>query len=77
MPDHHGAYFDVRGPIGAARSAQGQPVIFQAGSSDTGRAFAARHAEVIFTSHGNRDRAQQFYGRSTTRPVAMGRVSRR
>ena len=42
------------GPIGAARSAQGQPVIFQAGSSDTGRVFAARHAEVIFTGQGNR-----------------------
>ena len=61
VPDHHGEYFDVRGPIGAARSAQGQPVIFQAGSSDTGRVFAARHAEVIFTGQGNRDRAQQFY----------------
>ena len=36
-------------------------MIFQAGSSDTGRAFAARHAEVIFTGQGNRGRAQQFY----------------
>ncbi|MBN3509283.1 NtaA/DmoA family FMN-dependent monooxygenase [Mycolicibacterium septicum] len=59
--DHHGRYFDVAGPLGSARSAQGQPVIFQAGSSETGRGFAARHAEVIFTSHGNRARAQEFY----------------
>ncbi|MEE6164258.1 MULTISPECIES: NtaA/DmoA family FMN-dependent monooxygenase [unclassified Mycolicibacterium] len=59
--DHHGRYFDVTGPLGASRSAQGRPVLFQAGSSDTGRAFAARHAEVIFTSHGNRARAQEFY----------------
>jgi FMN-dependent oxidoreductase (nitrilotriacetate monooxygenase family) len=61
VPDHHGRYFDVKGPIGAARSAQGQPVIFQAGSSPTGREFAGRHAEVIFTGQGNRERAQQFY----------------
>jgi FMN-dependent oxidoreductase (nitrilotriacetate monooxygenase family) len=61
VPDHHGRYFDVKGPIGAARSVQGQPVIFQAGSSDTGRAFAGRHAEVIFTGQGNIDRAQAFY----------------
>lgn len=39
---------------------QGQPVLFQAGSSPTGRSFAAKHAEVIFTSHGNRARAQEF-----------------
>jgi alkanesulfonate monooxygenase SsuD/methylene tetrahydromethanopterin reductase-like flavin-dependent oxidoreductase (luciferase family) len=58
---HHGQYFDVRGPLGSARSPQGRPVLFQAGSSPTGRRFAARHAEVIFTGQGTRDRAQQFY----------------
>jgi FMN-dependent oxidoreductase (nitrilotriacetate monooxygenase family) len=60
VPDHHGEFFDVRGPLGAARSRQGQPVIFQAGSSTTGRAFAARHAEVIFTGQSNFDRARAF-----------------
>jgi FMN-dependent oxidoreductase (nitrilotriacetate monooxygenase family) len=59
--DHHGPYFDVRGPLGAARSPQGQPVLFQAGSSPTGRDFAARHAEVIFTGQGTPAAAQQFY----------------
>src|SRR5205085_11947540 len=57
VADHHGPNFDVRGPIGAARSAQGRPVLFQAGSSSTGRGFAARHAEVIFTGQGTRDKA--------------------
>lgn len=61
VADHHGKYFDVRGPIGSSRSPQGQPVLFQAGSSPTGRRFAARHAEVIFTGQGNRTRAQEFY----------------
>jgi FMN-dependent oxidoreductase (nitrilotriacetate monooxygenase family) len=61
VADHHGRYFDVRGPIGSARSPQGQPVLFQAGSSPTGRRFAAHHAEVIFTGQGTRSRAQEFY----------------
>jgi FMN-dependent oxidoreductase (nitrilotriacetate monooxygenase family) len=61
VADHHGKYFDVRGPIGSARSPQGQPVIFQAGSSPTGRRFAAHHAEVIFTGQGTKARAQEFY----------------
>jgi hypothetical protein len=35
------------------RSAQGHPVIFQAGGSGEGRDFAARNADVIFSAHGN------------------------
>lgn len=70
--NHHGRYFDVTGPLGASRSAQGRPVLFQAGSSETGRAFAARHAEVIFTSHGNRNRAQEFYRQIRT--ASLGRA---
>jgi FMN-dependent oxidoreductase (nitrilotriacetate monooxygenase family) len=61
VADHHGRHFDVRGPIGSARSPQGRPVLFQAGSLPTGREFAARHAEVIFTGQGTRARAQEFY----------------
>jgi FMN-dependent oxidoreductase (nitrilotriacetate monooxygenase family) len=34
------------------RSAQGHPVIFQAGDSADGRDFAARNADVIFSAHG-------------------------
>ncbi len=34
------------------RSAQGHPVIFQAGDSSEGRDFAARNADVIFSAHG-------------------------
>ncbi|MHC9293858.1 NtaA/DmoA family FMN-dependent monooxygenase [Mycobacterium sp. LTG2003] len=71
--DHHGRYFDVAGPIGAARSPQGQPVLFQAGSSETGRAFAATHAEVIFTSHGNRSRAEEFYRQIHQESRRLGR----
>jgi FMN-dependent oxidoreductase (nitrilotriacetate monooxygenase family) len=73
VPNHHGRYFDVTGPIGAARSIQGQPVIFQAGSSETGSAFAARNAEVIFTGQGNRARAQEFYRRIHQQARRVGR----
>lgn len=72
--EHHGRYFDVKGPLGASRSAQGQPVLFQAGSSPTGRSFASKHAEVIFTSHGNRARAQEFYRQIHQESATFGRT---
>jgi FMN-dependent oxidoreductase (nitrilotriacetate monooxygenase family) len=47
--NHAGAYFKTRGPLNIPSSPQGRPVIIQAGSSDRGRQFAARWAEVIFS----------------------------
>ncbi len=46
--DHDGAYFRVTGPHLSEPSPQRTPVIYQAGSSATGRAFAAKHAEAVF-----------------------------
>jgi FMN-dependent oxidoreductase (nitrilotriacetate monooxygenase family) len=46
--DHIGRYFRVAGPHLSEPSPQRTPVIYQAGSSATGRAFAARHAEAVF-----------------------------
>lgn len=46
--DHVGPRFAVRGPHLVAPTPQRLPVIFQAGSSLTGMAFAGRHAEVVF-----------------------------
>lgn len=46
--DHQGRYFCCRGVSPVLPSAQGHPVIFQAGSSGRGQAFAVRHAEVVF-----------------------------
>ncbi|WP_162863705.1 LLM class flavin-dependent oxidoreductase, partial [Pseudomonas viridiflava] len=34
--DHKGEFFAVKGPLNIARSNQGQPVIFQAGTSEDG-----------------------------------------
>lgn len=45
---HAGTHFKLSGPHVCEPSAQRTPVIFQAGSSAAGRAFAARHAEAVF-----------------------------
>jgi len=48
--DHDGEHFAVPGPHGCEPSPQRTPVIYQAGSSDRGREFAARNAEAVFVS---------------------------
>ncbi|GIO15669.1 N5,N10-methylene tetrahydromethanopterin reductase [Cohnella xylanilytica] len=45
---HKGKYFKLTGYHAAEPSPQRTPVIFQAGSSNRGRAFAAKHAEGVF-----------------------------
>jgi FMN-dependent oxidoreductase (nitrilotriacetate monooxygenase family) len=56
------------------RSAQGHPVIFQAGDSSDGRDFAARNADVIFSAHGaDFDDALSFAGDIRRRLLAAGR----
>ena len=59
--DHDGEYYQVAGPLNIPRCPQGRPVLVQAGSSDTGRRFAARHAEAVFTAHLEKATAQEFY----------------
>ena len=58
---HRGKYFSVRGPLNVSRCPQGQPVIFQAGSSRAGQAFAARHADVVLAVQINFGLARAFY----------------
>jgi len=72
--NHHGRHFSVRGPLNVARSPQGRPVIVQAGSSEDGRAFAARTAEVIFVATPTLAEAQAFYADMKSRAVAAGRT---
>ncbi|MCM2398115.1 LLM class flavin-dependent oxidoreductase [Rhizobium sp. S95] len=45
---HHGRYYDVEGYHLSEPSRQRTPVLFQAGTSPRGKAFAARHAECTF-----------------------------
>src|SRR5262245_32729210 len=71
--NHEGAYYHVAGPLNLPRGPQGWPVLVQAGSSDTGRGFAARHAEAIFTAQMEKTSAQDFYADLKSRVVGAGR----
>src|SRR5580692_10671617 len=47
-PIHHaGRFYKSRGPLNTAPGPQRRPVICQAGGSPAGRAFAAKHADLI------------------------------
>lgn len=72
--DHHGKYYDVKGPLNIMRSPQGQPVIFQAGSSGTGRDFAARHASGIFAREYDYESARRYCQDLKDRAQAHGRA---
>jgi FMN-dependent oxidoreductase (nitrilotriacetate monooxygenase family) len=73
-PIHHrGDFYQVAGPLNMPRCPQGRPVLVQAGSSDTGRRFAARHAEAVFTAHMAKAAAQEFYADLKRLAAAEGR----
>lgn len=65
---HKGKHFSVAGPLTVPRPPQGHPVLVQAGASDTGKRFAARYAEVVFTSHPSAETARAL--RSELRELA-------
>ncbi|AUZ36748.1 LLM class flavin-dependent oxidoreductase [Arthrobacter sp. PGP41] len=71
--EHEGRYFRVEGPLNTPRSPQGRPVFVQAGSSADGKAFAARHAEAVFTAHQTLQSAQGFYADIKAQAAANGR----
>lgn len=51
----NGKYYNVRGPLNTAPSPQGRPTYVQAGGSEKGRDFAAKHADsIIAGANGNK-----------------------
>jgi FMN-dependent oxidoreductase (nitrilotriacetate monooxygenase family) len=70
---HEGEHFRVEGPLNTPRSPQGRPVYVQAGSSPDGKAFAAKHAEAVFTAHQTLQSAQDFYADIKALAAAEGR----
>ena len=60
-PDHVGKHFQVRGPLNTPRPVQGHPLLVQAGSSETGKEYAARFAEAVFTAQQTFDEGKAFY----------------
>lgn len=71
--NHVGAHYRVKGPFNSPRSPQGRPVQVQAGSSESGRDFASRHAEAIFTAHQTLRSAVEFANDIRSRAKAVGR----
>lgn len=59
--NYKGQYFQVKGPLNASRSEQGQPVIFQAGASPKGQDYAAKYADAVFTLGESKESAQRNY----------------
>jgi FMN-dependent oxidoreductase (nitrilotriacetate monooxygenase family) len=71
--EFRGKWHSVRGPLNISRGPQGRPVFIQAGSSQTGRRFAAAHAEAVFTAHLERAAAIEFYRDLKTQALTLGR----
>ncbi|QTD98557.1 LLM class flavin-dependent oxidoreductase [Streptomyces cyanogenus] len=72
-PRHQGTYFAVEGALNVPRTPQGYPLLVQAGSSEDGKAFAARYAEAVFTAQQTLADAQTFYADLKSRTRAAGR----
>jgi long-chain alkane monooxygenase len=70
---HHGTYFDVPDIALSEPSAQRTPTLYQAGTSGTGKAFAARHAEGVFLSTYNAAMARGLADDVRERARALGR----
>ncbi|AJE48810.1 LLM class flavin-dependent oxidoreductase [Celeribacter indicus] len=71
--NHKGRFFEVAGPLNAPRSKQGQPVIFQAGSSDAGIVLAGKYADAVFTHSPSLEETRDFTTRVKDAAVAHGR----
>src|SRR6058998_2088669 len=71
--DHKGKFFKSRGPFTVPRSAQGHPVVIQAGASGRGQRFAGRWGEVIFTAARNLAAAKEGYAAVRNEAAKAGR----
>ncbi|MFL4475929.1 LLM class flavin-dependent oxidoreductase [Paeniglutamicibacter sp. MACA_103] len=71
--NHRGSHFSVDGPLTVPRCPQGRPVLFQAGSSEAGRLFAARHAEAIYSVSWDRESASEYAADIRSRLAREGR----
>ena len=71
--DYAGEFLRSRGPFTVPRSAQGHPVVIQAGQSGRGRRFAGRWGEVIFTTSPNVASGKQGYAALKAEAMDCGR----
>jgi FMN-dependent oxidoreductase (nitrilotriacetate monooxygenase family) len=71
--DYEGRYFRSRGPFTVPRSAQGHPVIIQAGSSGRGKSFGARWGEIIFVVYPSIEAGKRDYAEFRAEVARFGR----
>lgn len=71
--EHSGPQFEVRGFATLPAGPQGHPVLLQAGDSEQGRAFGARHADAMFTLHSSLRDGQRYYADVKGRARSYGR----
>ena len=71
--DFKGRFFSSRGPLNTARPPQGRPVLVQAGGSPQGKAFAARHMDVVVAALGTVAEMKAFRDDMRERVAAEGR----
>ncbi|MDR5816663.1 MULTISPECIES: LLM class flavin-dependent oxidoreductase [unclassified Caballeronia] len=70
---HRGRFFSVQGALNLPRSAQGHPVLVQAGASGDGRELAARHAEAVFSASQSFDESRAYREDLNLRAARHGR----
>jgi long-chain alkane monooxygenase len=71
--DHEGEFFRCNAVPPVLPSPQGRPVIFQAGSSGRGMAFAVKHAEAIFAIQPHLEAMQGFRKKLDEASAAAGK----
>jgi len=71
--NYEGKHVKTRGPLAMPRSPQVRPVFLQAGSSDRGREFAARWAEMVFCTPHSKQDTITFYNDLKSRMTKYGR----
>lgn len=70
---HHGLHFNVDGALDIPRTPQGRPVLFSAGISAAGRAFAARFADAVYIGAGSPDGVNSIARDIRAQTAALGR----
>ncbi len=71
--DYKGRFLRSRGPFTVPRSAQGHPVVIQAGASGRGKTFGARWGEVIFVVYPNIEIGKREYAEFKADVARQGR----
>jgi FMN-dependent oxidoreductase (nitrilotriacetate monooxygenase family) len=71
--NHKGKYYSVAGPLAVSRSAQGQPVICQAGDSAEGRNLGAHIADIALPAAQDFDSALAYSTDIKARAARLGR----